>query len=85
MYLDLCFDINVKDDEDIAEELKLSDNIVAVESPAFFRAYKPSLEALQRMNFERLHFRFVVYTLIHVQPWMTGVTITNQIMQHQGY
>lgn len=59
MYLDLCFDINPKDDEDIAEELKKSRNIVAVESSAYFKAYKPTLEALKSMDLEQIHFRLV--------------------------
>ena len=64
MYLDLCFDINSKDDEDIAEELKQSGNIVAVESSAFFRAYKPTLEALKSMELEQVYFRLVQLYII---------------------
>lgn len=33
-----------------------SKNTVAVESPAYFRAYQPVLEALKRIDISKIHF-----------------------------
>ena len=38
------------------ELLKRSENTVAVESPAYFRAYQPVLEALKTIDVGKIHF-----------------------------
>ena len=43
-------------DEKVMELLKQSENTVAVESPAYFRAYQPVLEALKTIDVSRIHF-----------------------------
>ena len=53
----LCSDANYHPDEEVMVLLKQSANIVAVESPAYFRAYQPVLEALKNLEFEKVHFR----------------------------
>ena len=39
------------------ELLKQSKNTVAVESPAYYRAYQPVLDALKGMDLEKIHFK----------------------------
>ena len=36
--------------------LKASNNVVAIESPAYYRAYQPVLKVLKEMDLERIHF-----------------------------
>ena len=54
--VELCSEANDWPDEKVMELLKRSENIVAVESPAYFRAYQPVLEALKRIDISKIHF-----------------------------
>ena len=36
--------------------LKNSGNVVALESPVYFRAYQPVLDVLKQMDMEKIHF-----------------------------
>ena len=56
MYTTLCSDFNTRPDEECMEQLRRSKNIVAVESPAYFRAYQPVLDALKEGDIDRIHF-----------------------------
>ena len=56
MYVQLCSDFNTLPDEECMELLRRSKNIVAVESPAYFRAYQPVLDALKGLDLSRLPF-----------------------------
>ena len=57
MYVQLLSKANDYPDEEVMVLLKQSGNIVAVESPAYFRAYYPVLEALKNLELENVHFR----------------------------
>ena len=63
MYVQLWPEAN--QDEEVMVLLKQSENVVAVESPAYFRAYYPVLEALKNLELERVHFRSAIYKCIH--------------------
>ena len=39
--------------------LKGSRNAVALESPAYYRAYQPVLEVLKQMDLQKIHFMYV--------------------------
>lgn len=54
--VELCSEANDWPDEEVMELLKRSENTVAVESPAYFRAYQPVLEALKTIDVSRIHF-----------------------------
>ena len=54
--MQFCSDANELSDEKCMELLKASNNVVAVESPAFFRAYEPVLNCLKDMDIEKIHF-----------------------------
>ena len=36
--------------------LTMSGNVVALESPAYFKAYQPVLDVLKQMNIAKIHF-----------------------------
>ena len=54
--LEFCTEYNKWSDEDAIQRLKASKNVVALESPAYFRAYQPVLDTLKRMDLQRIHF-----------------------------
>ena len=54
--VELCSEANDWPDEKVMELFKRSENIVAVESPAYFRAYQPVLEALKTIDVSKIHF-----------------------------
>ena len=54
--VELCTESNTLSDEEAIQKLKMSENVVALESPAYFRAYQPVLEVLKQMDMERIHF-----------------------------
>ena len=56
MYIELCSDFNTLPDEECMEQLRRSKNVVAVESPAYFRAYQPVLDALKGLDLSKIHF-----------------------------
>ena len=56
VYLQLCTESNSLLDEDAVQRLKASRNTVALESPAYFRAYQPVLDVLKRMDLCQIHF-----------------------------
>ncbi len=57
VFLQLCSESNSEPDEKIMEKLCCSGNVVAVESPAYFRAYQPVLDALKKIDMGRMHFK----------------------------
>ena len=58
VHVQLCSDFNALPDEECMEELGQSCDVVAVESPAYFRAYQPVLEALKGLDLERIFFLY---------------------------
>eukprot|EP00731_Ephydatia_muelleri_P030230 Em0021g753a len=56
VHVQLCSDFNTLPDEECMEQLRRSKDILAVESPAYFRAYQPVLRALKELDLSRLHF-----------------------------
>ena len=56
VHLQVCSDLNTLPDEECMEQLRKSKNIVAVESPAYFRAYQPVLDALKGLDLSKIHF-----------------------------
>ena len=60
MYVQLWSEANSYQDEEVMVLLKQSENVVAVESPAYFRAYHPVLEALKNLELDRVHFRSAI-------------------------
>lgn len=62
--MQLWSEANIYPDEEVMVLLKQSENVVAVESPAYFRAYHPVLEALKNLDLERVHFRSAIYTCV---------------------
>lgn len=54
--VELCTESNTLSDEEAIQKLKMSENVVALESPAYFRAYQPVLEVLKQMDMEKIHF-----------------------------
>ena len=54
--VELCSEANDQPDEEVMELLRRSENVVAVESPAYFRAYQPVLEALKTIDVSKIHF-----------------------------
>jgi len=56
MQVELCSEANEFPDEKVMELFKQSKNMVAVESPAYFRAYQPVLEALRTLDINKIHF-----------------------------
>lgn len=56
MLVELCTESNTLSDEEAIQKLKMSENVVALESPAYFRAYQPVLEVLKQMDMEKIHF-----------------------------
>ena len=60
MYVQLWSEANSCQDEEVMVLLKQSENVVAVESPAYFRAYHPVLEALKNLELDRVHFRSAI-------------------------
>jgi len=56
LQVELCSEANDYPDEKVMELLNQSKNTVAVESPAYFRAYQPVLEALKRIDISKIHF-----------------------------
>jgi len=56
LQVELCSEANCHPDEEVMELFNHSKNTVAVESPAYFRAYQPVLEALKRIDISKIHF-----------------------------
>ena len=56
VHIQLCSDFNALPDEECMEQLRMSNNVLAVESPAYFRAYQPVLDALKELDLSRVHF-----------------------------
>ena len=56
MLVELCTESNTLSDEEAIQKLKMSENVVALESPAYFRAYQPVLEVLKQMDMRKIHF-----------------------------
>ena len=54
--MELCTESNTLSDEEAMLSLNNSGNVVALESPAYFRAYQPVLDALKQMDMEKIHF-----------------------------
>ena len=54
--VELCTESNSLSDEEAMLRLKNSGNVVALESPAYFRAYQPVLDVLKQMDMEKIHF-----------------------------
>ena len=54
--MELCTESNSLSDEEAMLRLKMSGNVVALESPAYFKAYQPVLDVLKQMNIEKIHF-----------------------------
>ena len=54
--VELCTESNSLSDEEAIQQLKTSRNVVALESPAYFRSYQPVLEVLKQMDMEKIHF-----------------------------
>ena len=54
--VELCTENNSLSDEEAMLRLKNSGNVVALESPAYFRAYQPVLDVLKQMDMEKIHF-----------------------------
>ncbi|CAI8051442.1 Helicase required for RNAi-mediated heterochromatin assembly 1 [Geodia barretti] len=54
--VELCTESNTLSDEEAMLSLNNSGNVVALESPAYFRAYQPVLDALKQMDMEKIHF-----------------------------
>lgn len=51
-----CTESNSVSDEKAIQILNASQNVVAMESPAYFRAYQPVLDVLKTMKLEEIHF-----------------------------
>ena len=56
VYICLCSEFNTLPDEECMEQLRRSRNVVAVKSPAYFRAYQPVLDALKELDLDHIHF-----------------------------
>ena len=56
VYICLCSEFNTLLDEECMEQLRRSRNVVAVKSPAYFRAYQPVLDALKELDLDHIHF-----------------------------
>ena len=54
--MQFCTESNLLSDEEAMQRLKASENVVALESPAYFKAYQPVLDVLKRMDLEKIHF-----------------------------
>ena len=59
--MELCAETYGMTDEEAIYQLKRSLNVVAVESPAYFKAYQPVLEALRTIDISKIHFRYNFY------------------------
>lgn len=54
--MQFCTESNSFSDEEVMQMLKRSENVVALESPAYYRAYQPVLEVLKQMDLQKIHF-----------------------------
>ena len=52
-----CTESNSHSDEEAMQLLKASENVVAVESPAYYRAYQPVLQVLKELDLQQIHFK----------------------------
>lgn len=59
MCVEFCTESNTFSDEEAMQLLKGSRNAVALESPAYYRAYQPVLEVLKQMDLQKIHFMYV--------------------------
>ena len=51
-----CTESNSISDEEAMQQLKRSGNVVALESPAYYKAYQPVLDVLKQMDLQQIHF-----------------------------
>ena len=54
--MQFCTESNQCSDEEAMHRLKRSGNVVVLESPAYFKAYQPVLDALKKMDLQQIHF-----------------------------
>eukprot|EP00118_Oscarella_pearsei_P021036 m.233770 g.233770 ORF g.233770 m.233770 type:complete len:1538 (+) comp40099_c0_seq4:96-4709(+) len=65
LYIRFCTEANGETDAAIISRLHESSEAVMVESPAFYRAYQPVLEALQRKAIEEMPFQ---KSIVYLKP-----------------